>query len=87
MGSADAVRPPTASVEMVVEDRADRAVGPRADLERAAAGGVDPFPAKALDQADDAQTGAEPLLGMRPVGEDFLDKQRSVGSRSRRPPG
>lgn len=67
-------------VEPVVEDRSNRPVGTRADLECTAAGRVDPLPAEAFDQADDAQAGAESLLGMRAIGENALAQQRGIGT-------
>src|SRR5512134_3360633 len=71
-------------IETLVEDGAHRAVGPRADFQRTAAGGVDPFPAKALGEADDAQTGAKALLGMRPIAEASRSMRSLVQSAKRR---
>jgi len=41
----------------------DRSVGPGAEHQRASAGGIDPLGTIVLDQAQDANTGAEALLG------------------------
>lgn len=51
---------------MVLQDGGDRAVGPGADQQCAAAGGIDPGGPEALDQTENADTGAEPLLRVRP---------------------
>src|SRR6266446_7569844 len=49
----------------VLQDRGDRAVGAGAEHQRTGAGGIDPFGAIALDQAQDADAGAEALFGMQ----------------------
>ena len=53
------------AIEVVVEDGFDRAVGAGADVERPAGGGLEPRGAERLGQTDDAETGAEALLGAR----------------------
>lgn len=63
---------------MVVEDGTDGAVGARADLQRAAARGVDALAAEPLDQSDDAEAGAEALFGMRPLGQNLLAQKGRV---------
>src|SRR5262245_37806870 len=60
------------AVEVVVEDRFDRAVGPRADVDGAGGGGIEACPAERLGETDDAEAGAEALLGMAFVLEDEL---------------
>ena len=60
------------AIEVVVEDGADRAVAAGADLERALAGRFDPFAAEGLDEPDNAQAGAEALLGMAAFFQDQL---------------
>src|SRR5581483_6919786 len=50
------------AIEVIFEDRVDRAVGARADLERPAAGGFKSFMPIALGEPDDADAGAEALL-------------------------
>jgi hypothetical protein len=51
---------------MVLQDGGDGVVGARAEHQRAGAGGVDACGAEAFYQAEDADAGAEPLLGVRP---------------------
>ena len=70
------------AIEIVVEDGFDRAVGPRADLEGARGGRLDALGAERLDQPDDAETGAEALLGMRPVLQDQLAQRPPSPGRS-----
>jgi hypothetical protein len=60
------------AIEVVDEDGFDRAGGPCADLQRPQAGRLDPFPAIGFDQPDDAQAGAEALLGMTAVLQDQI---------------
>jgi len=52
-------------VPSVLQDGGDRGVGARAECQRPGTGGVDPFGAMVLHQAQDADAGAEPLLGVR----------------------
>src|SRR5436189_4766611 len=52
-------------VEPVLQDRSDRAVGGGADVVASATGGLDPGRAVAARQPQDAEAGAEALLGMR----------------------
>jgi hypothetical protein len=68
------------AIEAFVENRADGAVGSGADLEAAAAGGLEPFCAVLAGQAQDAEAGAEALLGMGPAAQDDLDQGGGVGS-------
>ena len=58
------------SVDIVFEDRGDRAVGQAVDLEGAAAGGFETVGSIAFAQAQNAETGAKTLLGMRLSLED-----------------
>src|SRR6516162_9825464 len=62
------------SVELVIEDRAHRAIGQGADLDGSGRGGFEASGAKRPHQADDAQTGAEALFGMRPTLQDQIAK-------------
>src|SRR6516164_1700981 len=62
------------AIEVVLQDRVDGAVGARTDLERPAAGGFQPLATMGLGQAQDADTGAEALLGMRALPQDGLDE-------------
>ena len=59
---------------VVLQDGGDRGVGAGAEHQRAGAGGIDPLGAVALDQAEDADAGAEALLGMRPRAQDDIDQ-------------
>ena len=61
-------------VEPLLEDLFDRGVMARADLQRARGRGFQPFGAKPLAQAEDADAGAVALLGMRLIGDDPLDE-------------
>ena len=59
------------AIEVVVEDGApSRSCG--RDLKRALAGRFDPFAAEGLDEPDNAQAGAEALLGMAAFFQDQL---------------
>src|SRR5206468_6813384 len=60
------------SVEAVLEDRVDVAVGARVDRDGAGAGRLEPRGAVALGQPQDAEARAIALLGMRPICEDRL---------------
>src|ERR1700730_1680845 len=61
-----------------LRDRARGGEGARADLERAGAGGLKPLSPVALGQPQDADAGAEALLGVGLLGEDELDECRRV---------
>ena len=60
------------SIELVVEDGTDRAVGERADLDGAGGGGLQPGDPERPRQPQDAEAGSEALLGMRPLIEDEI---------------
>ena len=64
------------AIEIVVEDGFDRAVGPRADIERPRRGRLDPLGAERLDQPDDAETGSKALFGMGALVQDQLAQRR-----------
>ena len=68
------------AIEVVLEDRVDRAVGARTDLERAAASGFEPLAAIGLGEPQDADAGAEALLGVRALPQDDLDQRRGVAA-------
>src|SRR5207302_684499 len=55
-----------------------RGVGSGAEHQRAGAGGINPFRTIALDQSQNADAGAEPLLGMRPRAQDDIDQHGGV---------
>ena len=64
------------AIELVVEDRAHRAVGQRADLDGAHRRRFETIGAERPDQAHDAEAGAEALFGMRPALQDQLAQRR-----------
>src|SRR5439155_19042952 len=66
------------SVEAVLEDRVDVAVGARVDRAGAGAGGLEALGAVALGQAQDAEARAIALLGMRAIRENRLDQRGGV---------
>ena len=63
------------AIEVVFEDRVDRAVGARTDIERAGAGSFEPFTPIALGEPDDADAGTEALLGVRTLAQDDFDQR------------
>src|SRR5260370_865618 len=64
--------------EVVLQDRIDGSEGARADLQRPAAGCLQPVAAIALDQPDDADRGPESLLRVRALAHDDLDQRRGI---------
>ena len=68
------------AVGPVGDDRADALVGERADGDGAGSDDLGAFGRDILEQAQDAQAGAEALLGMRPVGQDDDNKPLRVGA-------
>ena len=58
-----------------LEDRFDRGVGARTDVECPAAGGFEPFGAVAPGEPDDADARPEALFGMRALALDDLDQR------------
>ncbi len=67
------------TVEVVAQDRDDRAVGAGADIDAALAGSLDALSALAAHQAQDAETGAEALFGVRLGSEDQLHQGAVAG--------
>src|SRR5271170_2862788 len=67
------------AIELVVEDRAHRAVGQRADLDGAGRCRFEAIGAGRPHQAHDAQAGAEALFGMRPALQNQLAQGRRRG--------
>jgi len=65
-------------VPAVLQDGGDRGVGARAERQRPGTGRVDPLYAVVLHQAQNADAGAEPLLGMRPRAQDQVRQRRRV---------
>src|ERR1700758_5742613 len=64
-------------IELVVEDRAHRAVGQRADLNRPRGGGFEAIGAEWAHQPHDAEAGAEALLRVGPALQDQLAQRGS----------
>ena len=64
------------AIELVVEDRAHRAVGQGADLDGARGRRFKAIGAERPDQAHDAEAGAEALFGMWPTLQDQLAQGR-----------
>src|ERR1700751_5934380 len=62
------------AVELVIEDRAHRAVGQGADLDGSGRCGFEASGAERPNQADDAETGAEALFRMWPALQDQIAK-------------
>src|ERR1700730_12248331 len=60
------------AIELVVEDRAHRAVGQGADLDRPRGGGFETIGAERPYQPDDAEAGPEALLRVGPALQDQL---------------
>jgi hypothetical protein len=55
------------AISALIEDRADRAIGKGTDLEPSSAGSLEPLCAVLAVEPQDAETGAEALLGLRPA--------------------
>src|SRR5580704_700487 len=64
------------SIDLVVENGANRAVGERADLDGAGCGGFQPRDTEWPRQPQDAEAGSEALLGVRPLLQDELAQRR-----------
>src|SRR5215475_1283827 len=60
------------TIKVVAQDRGDGAVGARADIDPALTCSLDTIGAVAAHQPEDAETGAEALLGVRLGSEDQL---------------
>src|SRR5215472_4914210 len=65
-------------VEVVLQDRIDRGEGARADLQRPAARRFEPVAAIALEEPDDAEAGAEALLGVTALAHDEVEQRRGI---------
>src|SRR4030081_2697599 len=63
---------------MVLQEGGDRVVGAGAEHQRASAGVLDPGGAIALDQPEDSDAGAEPLLRMWPRAQDHIGQDDGV---------
>jgi len=66
------------AVDVVFEDRGDRAVGQAVDLDGAAAGGFETVGSIAFAQAQNAEAGTKTLLGMGLPFENGLDQAGGV---------
>ncbi len=69
-----------ATVEAVLQDRFHRGQGACVDRQRPVAGGLKPLRAVAAGQPQDAEAGAEALLGVRSVAQDDVDEDGGGGS-------
>ena len=67
------------AIELVVEDRAHRAVGQGADLDGARGRRPRAVPRRTARQPQDAEAGAEALLGVRSARKDQLAQDRGGG--------
>jgi hypothetical protein len=65
---------------MVRQDRGDRIGGAGAEPQGARAGGIDPRSAKASDQAENADAGAEARLGVRPRAQNDIGQSDGIGA-------
>lgn len=68
------------AIKLVVEDRTHRAVGQRADLDRARGRGFETVGAERPHQADDTETGAKALFGVWPTLQDQIAQSRGGGT-------
>src|SRR5271154_6682741 len=68
------------ALKAVLEDRTDRGDGASLDQDAASAGGIDACIVVAPGQRQDPEAGAKALLGMRPGGDDGLEKCRGRGA-------
>src|SRR5207247_10699561 len=66
------------TVETVLEDRVDVAVGARAGAKRSRARCLEPLATVAFLQAQNSQAGAVALLGVGAVGKDRLHQRRGL---------
>jgi hypothetical protein len=76
------VGPP--AIEAGLQDRADRGVGAGADLERAPARRLEPVGIMGAGQPQDAEAGAEALLGVAALAQDRGDQRLGTGADRRR---
>src|SRR5215218_8757474 len=66
------------AIEAVGQDGVDRAVGSGADLEPSFASGLEALDAVVAGEPQDAEAGAEALLGMGPAAQDHVDQGGGV---------
>src|SRR5713226_4344652 len=79
-GCVQRVRFGEGTIEPVLEDRLDRAVGGGADIVAAPGRGLDALRSIALHEAEDAKARAEALLGMRLCLHDRLEQRDRGGA-------
>src|ERR1700750_2390100 len=68
------------TIEVVAQDRGDGAVGACTDIDPALTGSLDAIGAVAAHQPEDAEAGAEALLGVRLGDEDHLHQVSGGGT-------
>jgi hypothetical protein len=68
------------TVEPVMQDRLHATVRTRADFQTPRTGGLHAITVVSAHQTQDAQTGTEALLRMRPVAQDHIDERRRRGA-------
>src|SRR5882757_10327671 len=68
------------AIAVGLQDRVDRAVGARADLERPATSGFQPLTTVELGEPQVADAGAEALFGVRALPQDDLDQRRGMAA-------
>src|SRR5207247_2401551 len=66
-------------IEFVVEDGTDRSVGERTDLDGPRGVGFQPYDTDRPRQPQDAEAGAEALVGVRPVLQDKMAEGAGCG--------
>src|ERR1700733_1878770 len=71
-------------VEVVAQDRRNRAVATGANIDAALAGSLDAFATPGTHQPQDAETGPEALFGMRLGMQDLLNQGRRGWANHRR---
>src|SRR5262245_24437212 len=59
-------------IEVVNEDRLERAIAARADIDGAGSGSLQPFAPVGRSEPQNAEAGTEALLGVRPLVEDEI---------------
>ena len=70
-------------MQVVLQDRLDRAVGQRTDLGGAFAGGLDGLMPMRADKPDNAEAGAETLFRVGLGMQDLLHQRSGVRARCR----
>ena len=68
------------AIEIVLQDRVDRTVGARPDLEGSCASRLQPVATLGLGEPEDADAGAKALLGMAAFAQNEVDECGCGGS-------